>query len=91
MELLLHGVRECGCVGVISLLSFFPLFKSKMSKKHQPRKPLLSEQKLRNIRTGEMTTLRVFEDTDDEDSNDGDSYPFSDLDETYQEILTRIH
>jgi len=51
-------------------------------------KPLLFEQRLRNIRTGETTTLRMFEDSDDSDS---DSNPFSDIEENYRDIISRLH
>jgi hypothetical protein len=40
-------------------------------------KPCVFEEKLRNIRTGEVTTLRMFEDSDDSSSEDGD--PFDDI------------
>ena len=45
-------------------------------------KSLICEQKLRNIRTGELTTLRMFEDSDDSSSED--SNPFED------DILTML-
>lgn len=51
-------------------------------------KSLLFEQRLRSIRTGEITTLHLFEDSDDSSS---DSNPFSDSEENYQDIISRLH
>ena len=41
-------------------------------------KPCIFEEKLRNIRTGELTTLRMFEDSDDSSSSE-DADPFDDI------------
>lgn len=46
-------------------------------------KSLVCEQKLHNIRTGELTTLRMFEDSDDDSSEEAN--PFDDVD-----ILTML-
>ena len=51
-------------------------------------KPLLFEQRLRSIRTGELTTLHLFEDSDD---SSNDSNPFSDQEENYRDIISRLH
>lgn len=51
-------------------------------------KPLLFEQRLRSIRTGEITTLHLFEDSED---SSNDSNPFSDPEENYQDIISRLH
>ena len=48
-----------------------------------PPEPLL-----RNIRTGEVTTIRMFEDSDDDSA---DSSPFSDIEDAYRDIITRLH
>ena len=50
--------------------------KSVTFKKQSVSKSLVCEQKLRNIRTGELTTLRMFEDSDDDSS---ESNPFDDV------------
>ncbi len=47
------------------------------------------EPSLRNIRTGELTTFRMFEDSDDD--SDSDSNPFSDIEEPYRDILSVLH
>lgn len=57
---------------------------SNHSKKSVDHEPLL-----RNIRTGEMTTFKLFEDS--EDDSDSNSNPFSDIEEPYQDILSRLH
>ncbi len=57
-----------------------PLSVPGYSKAPATAKVHFSEQKLRSIRTGETRMLQMFEDTDEEDSDD---YPFSDIDNAH--------
>ena len=57
-----------------------PLSVPGSSKAPATAKVHFSEQKLRSIRTGETRMLQMFEDTDEEDSDD---YPFSDIDDAH--------
>ena len=53
------------------------------------RRKQLLEQKLRNIRTGELTTVRLLEDSDEDD--DSLESPFFDLEEACEDILEQLH
>ena len=60
-----------------SVLFQKPLVAGNSSSNKGRSRPCVFEEKIRNIRTGELTTLRMFEDSDDDSSTSDD--PFDDI------------
>lgn len=48
------------------------------------------QQQMKDIQTGELRAMAVFEDSDDDDNSSTSSDAFTDMEEAYEDLLKRL-